>query len=217
MHNIRFPGESQTYRDARNKLLAAEAELRQQTEQVAAMRRELPLGGEAQNYAFTGAQGVLNMDALFGLRNTLIVYSLMFGEDDANVCPLCSAFMDSLNGQLKHIRQRAGLAVVARSSYPRLAELAQQRGWQDIPLLSAAGNRYPVDYHSETADGAQLPMCNVFVKKDGQIHHYWASELFFVPWESHPRHIDTLWPLWSFFDLTPEGRGDFMPGLEYRD
>lgn len=42
---VRFPGESPEYRAARDRLLEAEAEMRRQTEAVAAMRRGLPPGG----------------------------------------------------------------------------------------------------------------------------------------------------------------------------
>ena len=29
-------------------------------------------------------------------------------------------------------------------------------------------------------------------------------------------HVDMLWPIWHFFDLTPEGRGaDRIPQLDY--
>ena len=54
-------------------------------------------------------------------------------------------------------------------------------------------------------------MCHVFVRQDGRVHHQWLSELLAVPRDGQPRHLDTLWPLWNLFDLTPEGRGDFMP------
>lgn len=42
---IRFPGESRGYREARNRLLAAEVELRRMIERVAVQRRALPRGG----------------------------------------------------------------------------------------------------------------------------------------------------------------------------
>ena len=42
---IRFPGESEEYRAAREELLRAEIELRRHTERVAAQRRALPPGG----------------------------------------------------------------------------------------------------------------------------------------------------------------------------
>ena len=52
MHEVRFPGESERYREARDELLKAEIDLRRQIEAVAAQRRKLPLGGEAQDYTF---------------------------------------------------------------------------------------------------------------------------------------------------------------------
>jgi predicted dithiol-disulfide oxidoreductase (DUF899 family) len=45
LHHLHIPGESAEYRVARNALLAAEMELRRQTERVAAQRRALPAGG----------------------------------------------------------------------------------------------------------------------------------------------------------------------------
>ena len=35
--------------------------------------------------------------------------------------------------------------------------------------------------------------------------------MFFAESQWHPRHNDLLWPLWAYFDLTPEGRGDWFP------
>lgn len=52
MDSVRFPGESPAYRAARDALLEAEIELRQKTEQVAALRRQLPLGGEPAPASF---------------------------------------------------------------------------------------------------------------------------------------------------------------------
>ena len=44
-----FPNESAAYRQARNELLA-EAQLRDQVEAVAALQRQLPLGGLVGDY-----------------------------------------------------------------------------------------------------------------------------------------------------------------------
>jgi len=215
IHEMRFPGESEAYRNRRDELLAAEMALRAQMEEVAALRRALPPGGVAQNYQFEGAAGPVSLRDLFGEHATLIVYSFMFAADAAAPCPMCSAFMDSVSGQLQHINARTGFVVAARSPYERIQKLAHGRGWSEIPWISTADNSYPVDYHSEAPDGAQFPMCNVFTKADGVIRHYWCSEMFFAPSPFHPRHIDMLWPLWNFFDVTPDGRGDFMPQLTY--
>jgi hypothetical protein len=42
--------------------------------------------------------------------------------------------------------------------------------------------------------------------------------LLYAPTEpgQNPRHVDSLWPLWNVFDLTPEGRGtDWYPKHSY--
>ena len=54
--------------------------------------------------------------------------------------------------------------------------------------------------------------------KRGAIRHFWGSELLYVPSEpgQHYRHNDLMYPLWNMFDVTPEGRGDFEPKLDYR-
>ena len=79
---IRFPGESSEYRRARNRLLAAEAELRRMLETVAAQRRALPRGGlVAEDYRFEEAEGggEVRFWGLFAPnKDTLVIYSFMF-------------------------------------------------------------------------------------------------------------------------------------------
>jgi len=214
-HDIRFPGESPEYRIKRNALLTAEIALRAGIEDVARLRRALPLGGVVKNYKFDGADGPVQIADLFTQHETVIVYSFMFGGQQVSPCPMCSAFLDSVIGQLKHIQQRAAFVVVARNPIDQVLAMAQAREWSEFTWLSAAQNTYAVDYHSETADGAQMPMCNVFTRRAGEIRHFWNSEMFFAPSETHPRHIDLLWPLWNMLDITPEGRGEFTPKLNY--
>jgi len=215
MHDIQFPGETPAYRVQRDELLRAEDALRAQIEAVARLRRVLPLGGAVADYEFESAHGPARLSELFGEHSSLILYSFMYGPEDAQPCPMCSAFMDSVDGQIAHLQQRANFYAVARSAFPRLEQLARRSGWNHIPWLSAANNTYAADYHGETPTGGQRPMCTVFVRTEDGLFHFWSSELFFVPTEQHPRHVDMLWPLWHFFDLLPEGRGEFMPRLSY--
>ena len=174
-----YPNESETYRQARADLIQAEAELRAKTEEVAALRRQLPLGGVAQDYVFEGEAGPVTLSSLFGEHDTLILYSYMYGPEDSQPCPMCSAFLDGADGLAPHIRQRAAFAVVARCDLATLQTLAESRGWRNHRLLSAAGNSYATDYHSEMPNGAQVPMANVFVRRDGQVHHFWGSRAVF--------------------------------------
>src|SRR5580658_4915814 len=60
-HSFRFPGETDSYRSARNQLLQAEVDLRRRVEGVAALRRQLPLGGQIpEDYVFEEGSGDLN-------------------------------------------------------------------------------------------------------------------------------------------------------------
>jgi predicted dithiol-disulfide oxidoreductase (DUF899 family) len=229
VHSERFPGESSRYRAARNRLLAAETALRRQVERVAQMRRKLPLGGKVlEDYIFdeapidsgdAGATRQVKLSDLFRDQlDTLLIYSYMFGPQAQRPCPMCTSFLDSLGGAAIHLTERANLAVVAKSPIGRIQEIAQTRGWRRLRLLSSANNSYNRDYHGETPEGGQLPMLSVFVRRKGNIHHFYATELQFMPPEKgqNQRHIDMMWPLWNLLDLTPEGRGEsWYPSLTY--
>ncbi|HEV2720260.1 MAG TPA: DUF899 family protein, partial [Thermoanaerobaculia bacterium] len=100
----------------------------------------------------------------------------------------------------------------------RILGFTKPRGWRNLRLLSSANTTYNHDYGAEEANGAQIPACNVFVRRDGNVRHFWSSELLYEPPEAGQdgRHVDMFWPLWNLFDLTPEGRGaDWYPRLSY--
>lgn len=218
-HSNRFPGESTRYRTARNRLLMAEADLRRHVERVARMRRKLPLGGPVpEDYVFDEGSNVRLSELFRDGLDTLLIYSYMFSPQMKQPCPMCTSFLDSVEGAAVHLSQRANLAVVAKSPISRIRQLAESRGWRRIRLLSSANNNYNRDYHGETPDGGQLPMLNVFVRRKGKIHHFYATELQFMPPDKgqNQRHIDMMWPLWNLLDLTPEGRGEgWFPSLTY--
>ncbi len=224
MERPRFPNESDEYRKARDELLAAEDELRGRIEQVAAMRRGLPVGGRVkEDYVFDrmGAGGAVEKVKLSELfapgKDSLFVYFYMFGPKAEKPCPLCTSILDSFDGNAPHITERVNMAVVARAPIGRLSEFAAGRGWRNVRPLSSSGNTFQADYLAEDADGKQWPMANVFVKRDGAVHHFWGSELMYEKFAGGDmRHVDLLWPLWNVFDLTPEGRGKtWYPALSY--
>ena len=77
---------------------------------------------------------------------------------------------------------------------------------------------YNADYQGENAAGEQMPILNVFARRDGRIHHFWASEMMLVKGDpgQDMRHVDMIWPVWSLFDVAPEGRGEkWSPRLSY--
>jgi predicted dithiol-disulfide oxidoreductase (DUF899 family) len=241
--SLTFPGESAEYRAARDRLLAREIELRRAMEAVAAARRELPPGGVVpEDYVFQGAGADgsptdVRLSELFAPgKDSLVIYSFMFprsyggerpgpasGETallplEEGPCPSCVALLDQLDGAVEHASQHVNLAVVAKTSLPRLLTWANERGWRHLRLLSSAGNTYNRDYFGESADGSQVPMLNVF-HRDGQaMRHFWGAELTYGPSDPGQDHrsVGTLEPLWNLFDLTREGRPQWDEQLSYR-
>ncbi len=217
MHDQRFPNESADYRAARDALLQAELELRRKAAEVATLRSALPLGGEVGDYTFAGPTGPVALADLFREGcDTLLLYSFMYGPTAERPCPMCASFLDGLNANAAHLTSRVPLHVIARSPLPRIQAFAEARGWANLPLLSSAENTYNLDYGAETPTGSQLPAMNVFVRREGRVHHFWSSELLYMGGDEgqDPRHLDLLWPLWNVLDLTPGGRGAWYPPLE---
>jgi predicted dithiol-disulfide oxidoreductase (DUF899 family) len=107
-----------------------------------------------------------------------------------------------------------------------------ERGWDHLSLVSTAGNNYDADYFGDTSKFSKgvraqhrVPegenwdetIFNVFKKSDGEIRHFWGSEMSFAPTvpNQHHRAGDLVDPLWGLLDMTPEGRGDFFPKVNY--
>ena len=216
---MRFPNETAAYRRARDELLDAEKSLRKLIEQVAALRRRLPPGGEVpEDYVFEGLEGKVRLSQLFERGDTLVAYSFMYGPKMEQACPMCTSMLDGLDGNAQHIARRTNLVVIAKSPLARILEHARGRGWTNLRLVSSQDNSYTRDYHGEDAEGRQLPVLNVFRKDKGVVRHFYATELLFAPAEKgqNQRHVDALWPLWNLLDFTPEGRGtDWYPKLQY--
>ncbi len=134
---IRFPNESAEYRQARNALLAEEIELRRHIERVARQRRKLPPGGEVtKRYTFQGENGPVTLADLFGDKDTLVIYSYMFGPQREKPCPMCTSIMASWDHKVPDIEQRVALAMVARSPIDRLVAARRARGWQKLKVYA---------------------------------------------------------------------------------
>jgi predicted dithiol-disulfide oxidoreductase (DUF899 family) len=239
MEHLQFPHESAAYRTARNDLLDQEMALRRQIERVSAQRRALPPGGAVpEDYIFegldaNGAPKPIKISELFAPgKDTLALYSFMYGPERERPCPGCTHWLDSLDGAARHAVRRINLYIVAKSPLARLLAFARERPWGHLAFLSTAGNTYDRDYYGDSAglnapmrrqqqfkDGEEwdMPMLNVFRREAGSVLHCWGSEMLYVPAEAGQeyRHNDLLDPLWNLLDTTPEGRGSFQPKLSY--
>lgn len=223
MTAVTFPGESEAYRQQREALLAAETALRDQREKVAALRRSLPLGPAVEtDYVFREGPADLAdedpsrffdtpLSSLFeGERNSLIVAHVMFSPEAERACPMCSLFVDGYDAVVKHLAHKAGFVAVAKAELGKFRRYAGTRGWHNTRLLSSHDNSFNRDFNVEVDEG-QLPALSVFTKEpDGRIHHRYTTEGSLV--FEHHRMMDLFCPVWHFFDLLPEGRGDWMPG-----
>jgi predicted dithiol-disulfide oxidoreductase (DUF899 family) len=216
-NKARFPNESEAYRQARNVLLAEEIELRRHIEHVAELRRALPNGGKTpRDYSFEGETGRRSLLDLFGDKETLVIYSFMFGPKRERPCPMCTALLSSWDGAARNVVQRVALAATARSPIGRILDFKKERGWRNLALYSDSEGNFTRDYVS--AEDGDMPALSVFTRRDGAIRHFWSTEMSMEMADpgQDPRGAPDIDPLWTIFDFTPEGRGsDWYPKLEY--
>jgi predicted dithiol-disulfide oxidoreductase (DUF899 family) len=128
----------------------------------------------------------------------------MFGPNWDKPCPSCTSLVDGFDRAWISVSQSAAFAAIAKAPPQKIDTWAKERGWSQIPLLSGYGSTFQADYKCQRdSDDMQLPMMHVFTRKDGDIFHFWASEL-------SSNHVDTVWVYWNLLDFTPAGRPDFL-------
>jgi predicted dithiol-disulfide oxidoreductase (DUF899 family) len=206
MSEIRYPNESQAYRTARDALLKDEQELVAKVKAVAEKRRQLPPGGQLkEDYTFQWANDgkvgkPVKFSELFGDKNSLLLYSWMFGPNWDKPCPSCTSLMDGFDRTWYSVAQDAAFATVAKARPEQINAWAKERGWSQIPLVSGSQSPFQADYKCQgESDDMQQPVMLVFTKRDGKIIHSWSTETMM-------NHVDTVWPYWNLLDFTPEGR-----------
>ncbi|MGI9025249.1 MAG: DUF899 family protein [Burkholderiaceae bacterium] len=215
-----YPNDSSEYRAAREALLAEEIELMRHIERVAAQRRTLPPGGEVpEDYVFEDEGGrKIRLSEMFGDSDTLVVYTWMYGPQRERPCPMCTAFLGGLDGTALDIAQRLSVAIVGRSPVERQKAFKAERGWRSLKMYSTAGNSFAEDYRGVGPDGEDWAAMNVFVKDGETIRHFWGNEMGLATADpgQDPRGAPELMPMWTIFDMTPEGRApNWYPKLEY--
>ena len=215
-NNAYVLNESEEYRQARDALAAEEIELRRHIVRVAVQRRALPPGGEVtKNYRFDGQDGAVGFADLFGDKDTLLIYSMMFGPQRKEGCPMCTSQLSAWDGIALHVKQRAALVITARSPIKRILSFGKERGWVNLQLYSDPSGDYTRDYVS--AEDADMPGYNVFTRKDGVIRHFWRAEGGQETADpgQDPHDAQDMSALWTILDTTPEERGaNWYPKLD---
>src|SRR5262245_39239868 len=229
VRQTKLRNESPEYLAKREELRLAELELMRSRERVAELRRKLPNGAAVADFVFLEGPADLDvgddpvrrvtMSSLFtrpGARS-LILYHFMYGKKQTEPCPMCTMFIDGLNGVAHHIGQNGDLAIVAAASPADVRTHARRRGWNRLRLLSTpADSTFKLDMASEDEEGNQDSTISVFqMEPSGTIRHFYTAHPSFSP-EIRERGLDLLCPVYNVLDLTPQGRGDWYASFDYR-
>jgi len=217
---VRIPNESAEYRAARTALLAEEIELRRHLERVAAQRRALPQGAPVSgDYRFDTEAGPTDLAGLFGDKQTLALYSYMFGPQRQRPCPMCTNLIDGWDANAPAIGQHVAFVVVARSPLAKLLAWRAERGWRNLRLASDLTDAYSRDFAAVAPDGSESGGLHIFTRRDGTVRHFWSNEMTFGtadPGEDIRGTIESYAPVWTMLDATPDGRDpDWYPSLSY--
>src|SRR6185503_4198182 len=126
MTELRYPNESREYRDARDALQKDEDELVEKVKALAEKRRTLPLGGELkEDYTFKWANDgkvgkSVKFSELFGDKDTLLLYSFMYGPNWDNPCPSCTSLVDGFDRSSYQVTRHAAFAAIGKAPADRI-------------------------------------------------------------------------------------------------
>jgi predicted dithiol-disulfide oxidoreductase (DUF899 family) len=217
----RFDAESTAYAKLRDELQQAEIALRDQRERVAELRRSLPTDQVVDDASFEqvrdGERVPVALSELFeDPGKPLLLLHFMFGKAQSHPCPMCTMWADGYDGAIPHLAQRVNFLVFVAGDPAAFEAYARARGWRNLRVVSAADSDLKARLGFETPDGAQHPGVSVFLRRpDGALIHTYSQSAWYGGDEF--RGMDLLSPVWNFFDLTPEGRGEFFPSKAYGD
>jgi predicted dithiol-disulfide oxidoreductase (DUF899 family) len=143
---------------ARKDLLADEKAMTRARDALNTKRRELPMVGIEEDYAFEGPDGNVSLLELFDSRRQLIVQHFMFDPSWDEGCPSCSAAADEISaGLLKHLHARdTTFVVVSRAPLDKIERYKASKGWT-FPWYSSHGSGFNYDFNV-TIDASAAPV-----------------------------------------------------------
>jgi predicted dithiol-disulfide oxidoreductase (DUF899 family) len=131
---------------------------------------------------------------------------------------MCTNLLGPLDANAADLDQKVSVVVIARSPLAKLKAWKAERGWKNLRLYTDLNENYSRDYFGLLPDGSEVPALNVFTRRDGTIRHFWSGEMTGPTADpgQDPRGAPDPAPLWTFLDMTPEGRDpSWYPKLEY--
>jgi len=201
MSELRYPNESRQYREARDALLKDEKRACRQSQigggkaprspSRRAVERglRLPMGERRESRE---QREILR--AVWD-KNTLLLYSFMYGPNWDNPCPSCTSLVDGFDRSWYQVTQNAAFVAIAKAPADKINTWAKKRGWSQIALVSGSDSPYQADYKCQgDSEDMQWPVMHVFKRQNGRIFHFWGTEL-------SGNHVDTVWPYWNSWTL----------------
>jgi len=187
------------YQQASEAMAGYRRQMSELREKMRAIRRTIePM--PVRDYELATESGPLRLSQLFGDKDDLIVIHNMGAS-----CRYCTLWADGFNGILPHLEDRAAFVITSPDEPKAQQKFKASRGW-NLRLVSHRGSTFAQDmgYRSEER---WLPGISVFKKRDGAIVR--VADQGMGPG-------DDFCSLWHFFDLLPEGAGDWEPKFNYR-
>lgn len=213
--------------EARKRHLIEEKKFTRQRDQLSQARRELPWEPVENEYVFEGPKGRRTLTELFDGRRQLVIYHAMFDPASASdrtpwtkdaACPICSFWLDNLNGMAVHLTHREVTPIaVSRAPYPKIEAYRKRMGWT-FDWYSSGGSDFNRDFgvsftHEEIdsktprynygtapASFTEFPGVSVFIKDDaGKVFHTYST---------YARGLDMLNLTYHYLDLMPLGRSE---------
>ena len=188
-----------TYRDTTRHLAAMRGE-------IARLRNEIRKAQSAvepepvENYIFATTDGTTKLADLFGDKDILFVIHNMGAS-----CRFCTLWADGFNGVLPHLESRAAFVVSSPDAPEKQQKFKDVRGWK-FRMVSHRGNNFARDMGYMDEDNSYRPGVSVFKKAKGSVVR--VSDQPLGPY-------DDFCSVWHFFDMLPEGAGDWAPKYTY--
>jgi predicted dithiol-disulfide oxidoreductase (DUF899 family) len=223
---------------ARDELLKLEKEHTRRGDELARMRRELPLVKVEKEYRFETDEGTKTLAELFDGRSQLLVYHFMFGPGYEAGCPTCSSMADGFDGLIPHLHARDLTPLfVSRAPLEKLQAYKQRMGWE-MPWASSAGTDFNFDFGASYTDdqvrefmGAMLedppPVLRQMADATGTDVAGYVSEgpaatvfvladgAVYRAYSTQARGLEFLMGYYPILDRLPKGRDEGSSGSEH--
>jgi predicted dithiol-disulfide oxidoreductase (DUF899 family) len=142
------------------------------------------------------------------------MYHVMYFQDDKEFCPMCSMWIDGLDGIAHHVMQRANIVAATLAPFEALQSWKERRGWRRIPVYADVDPFFARDMGAEAPDGTPMSTVLVFEKTPEGVRHRYTGHAEIIK-DAEYRGVDQLCPTWHVFDLLPIGRGDWLASNDY--